>query len=187
MSGRDDPVFRDPSDFRRAAGLFLSKWYLDCVSGDGRAFLGYSAILRWKSASVRYASALVARQGGEVVTRSWLTPCAKPTPAAGGIHWSSRRIGIDGVWRPLAPPIRAADLTEVLGRLGQIARTREATVASMRLQPLVARYTPAKRTALMFAGAAPPALAPQTVEALLPIREGAPRHAEGIQGIHQAG
>src|SRR5690349_14941840 len=32
----------------------LEKWYMDAIDEEGRAFIGYSARLRWKSISLRY-------------------------------------------------------------------------------------------------------------------------------------
>lgn len=83
----------------------LSKWYMDCVASDGSAVVAYWARLTWGLVRLRYAAALVSRDGtvGEAGT---LDAGKEPGPTAGGLAWRCRRLRIEGRWQALDQPVR---------------------------------------------------------------------------------
>jgi len=91
--------------------FMLSKWYLDCVSEKGEAFVGYAATLRWKGLELQYSSVLVHSKSTPAWTRTTLRQSSPPDIAGDGIHWSCPSLKVDGHWTALSPPI-ARDLIE---------------------------------------------------------------------------
>jgi len=83
----------------------LRKWYLDCVTARGDAFIGYSARLRWHGVRLGYAAALVAPEPGDVVETHTFLPGRGPSRSANGVRWRCRRLGLAGVWRARSAPI----------------------------------------------------------------------------------
>ena len=47
----------------------LSKWYLDVITEDGSAFIGYAARLEWGPLRVAYGATLLALSGAAVIER----------------------------------------------------------------------------------------------------------------------
>ncbi len=68
----------------------LSKWYLDCVSPTGEAFIGYSAELAWGQRRLSY----VGRVGGP----SSLTRESPPRLTGQVLEWESEALGMRGTW-----------------------------------------------------------------------------------------
>jgi len=83
----------------------LSKWYMDCVAPDGTAVVAYCARLVWGVVRLRYASALVCRNG-VVCETATLWPGRVPGPEFGGIAWRCRPLKIEGLWQALDQPVR---------------------------------------------------------------------------------
>ncbi len=75
----------------------LSKWYLDCVTEDGRVFVAYSARLRWRALTLDYTSVL----GGP----SSLKPCPAPERSGDRIEWRAPEVGVEGTWQALEAPV----------------------------------------------------------------------------------
>lgn len=75
----------------------LSKWYLDCVTEDGRVFVAYSARLRWRALTLDYTSVL----GGA----SSLKPCPPPECSGDRIEWRAPEVGVQGTWQALEAPV----------------------------------------------------------------------------------
>jgi hypothetical protein len=85
----------------------LSKWYLDVVSADGTAFIGYAARLAWGPVRLRYRAYLLSRPDGGLVARHTLAPTREPLREAGGrVLWRCGRLALEGVWSPAAAPLR---------------------------------------------------------------------------------
>lgn len=84
-------------------GFSLRKWYLDCVSDDGEAIVGYRAELRWEALALHYASIL--HQDGEDPprVRSTLRRCPPPAEKSGEINWEAPPLELSGTWQALAP------------------------------------------------------------------------------------
>ena len=83
----------------------LSKWYLDCVTDEGEAFVGYSASLRWKALSLEYSSILVRRSTGEILTRSTLHGGRHPNVEGDSVQWDCPSLKLKGVWKARQQPI----------------------------------------------------------------------------------
>jgi hypothetical protein len=83
-----------------APGPFhLSKWYLDCVSGEGEVFLAYCAELRWRALRLHYASVL----GHSSSLREVPAPVWR---GDGVLEWNAPALGVTGRWEVLDPPIQ---------------------------------------------------------------------------------
>jgi len=80
----------------------LVKWYGDCVSEEGEAFVGYWAELRWRGLHIRYASRL-----GANGDRTTLRAGEGPVQTGGGYQWREPSIGIEGRWTPIVPAYSA--------------------------------------------------------------------------------
>jgi hypothetical protein len=91
---------------KMGSSFLLSKWYLDCVSDDGSAFIGYVASLRWRGLSLNYASALQYGHEREVETETTLQESAIPQVKGSCVQWSSSRLGLTGSWEATAQPIK---------------------------------------------------------------------------------
>jgi hypothetical protein len=82
----------------------LSKWYGDCVTSDGRAFIAYWARLRVGPLRIPYAAALEAgiRRTAEQRVTSWPGPAPTATPAT--TRWSCPRLDFHATWVPDTAP-----------------------------------------------------------------------------------
>ncbi len=92
---------------KKNTSFHLSKWYLDCVTDDGRAFIGYAATLTWKGVKVPYASFLYLRTPGEVFSKTRFRNVQAPDIWDGLIHWHDAPFQIDGTWEAAAAPVSA--------------------------------------------------------------------------------
>lgn len=88
-----------------ASHFKLSKWYLDCVTDEGEAFVGYSASLRWKALSLEYSSFLVRRKTGEIIARSTLQGGKRPVVDEASLTWDCPSLKLQGVWKSRQKPI----------------------------------------------------------------------------------
>ena len=85
----------------------LTKWYLDLVTDDGAAFIGYALRLRWNRLAVSYASTLLSLP--DAPTRERFTLRRTPRPVLGedgSVAWTCGPLGVDGRWAPRLPPVR---------------------------------------------------------------------------------
>lgn len=87
-------------------GFHLSKWYLDCVSDEGTALVGYWARLRWGSLALDYAALLAAPAGAE--PSQFHTLRSPPPPALSGSQctWQCEPLHVEGHWITDAPPVQ---------------------------------------------------------------------------------
>ncbi len=92
----------------------LVKWYSDCVSEEGVAFVGYWARMRWGPFTVPYAATLYKPVRDATRERYSLLPCVAPNLQEGELRWDCRRLGIQGVWNSRLPAIHRTllDTTE---------------------------------------------------------------------------
>ena len=91
----------------RTVGAFhLSKWYLDCVSEEGTAVVGYFARLRWRSLGLEYAAALVAPEDGAPRQVHALRSLRPPALSGGVCTWRCEAVGVQAEWRALDAPVR---------------------------------------------------------------------------------
>ncbi len=89
-----------------SAVFTLRKWYLDCTSARGDAFIGYSARLRWGGLRLGYASALLAAAGADPVETHTFFPGLPPWGRADRLRWRCGRLGVAAGWRARAGPVR---------------------------------------------------------------------------------
>jgi hypothetical protein len=92
----------------------LRKWYADCVAADGTAVVVYWARLSWGVLRLRYAATLV-RRAGEVREAATLRAGPEPAPEPGGIAWRCGRLGTEGHWQALDPPMGRTLLASAQG------------------------------------------------------------------------
>jgi len=82
----------------------LTKWYADCVTDQGDAFILYSAELRWPP--VHYTSLLCHRSGHDSRNRFSLRKQSPPRERDACIEWTSGKWKAWGQWRPSGASIR---------------------------------------------------------------------------------
>ena len=81
----------------------MTKWYLDCVSADGRAAIAYATVLRWHRLSIEWFS--LELDDGRRAVRHWSTRhAALPRREDGSILWGNRALGCAVEAEPLTPP-----------------------------------------------------------------------------------
>ena len=104
--------------FPEGGTLELSKWYLDCITSEGDVFIAYAARLRGLGLRLSYSSILTCR-AGVVLEQTSLRGVETPRPHGAGLAWSSRPLGVRGVWTPDHAPLdpvtlsrRAADAAD---------------------------------------------------------------------------
>jgi hypothetical protein len=97
--------------------FLLSKWYMDCVSENGGAFIGYVASLRWRGLSLHYSSVLHYVHGKEVEVDISLQESTIPQVKGSSIQWSSPRLGVSGKWEAIAQPIKRSLLEMPAGSI----------------------------------------------------------------------
>jgi hypothetical protein len=83
----------------------LSKWYLDCVSEEGRVFIGYAAALSWGPLRLKYMSSIDCGTGGEVREESTLRGHSEPAVRDGAVLWAAPRLGVEARWAARGAPI----------------------------------------------------------------------------------
>jgi len=83
----------------------MSKWYLDCVTDEGEAFVGYSASLRWKTLSLEYSSILIRRTSGEKLVESTLYGGRHPDVIGESVRWECPSLKLKGIWNARQQPI----------------------------------------------------------------------------------
>lgn len=105
------------SSLHGGSNFLLSKWYMDCVSEDGGAFIGYAATLRWGRLSLNYSSVLRHEAHETTVTNSTLQEFTAPDVAGSLIKWSSARLDCAGTWEADALPVRRTLLDSADGRI----------------------------------------------------------------------
>ncbi|HUF49287.1 MAG TPA: hypothetical protein VMN60_00550 [Longimicrobiales bacterium] len=85
------------------AAFRLTKWYLDLVTDEGAAFVGYYARLTWRGLRVRYAAALWAAPEAPTQAR-WSLRHGQPAQVHGNtVAWRGPARGEHGTWEILEP------------------------------------------------------------------------------------
>ncbi len=86
--------------------FFLSKWYFDGVSDDGRAWIGYSAHLQWKGLTAPYTGFLYLNAAGAAQSASRFRQGTGPQWSPDGqLRWQDAALGISGQWESRAPAL----------------------------------------------------------------------------------
>jgi hypothetical protein len=84
--------------------IVLSKWYCDCVSDEGIAFIGYWAHLRWGILAIPYAATLYRPLDDGPRERYSLRGCTEPSTRDNGLSWDCGRLGIRAAWTAAGVP-----------------------------------------------------------------------------------
>lgn len=92
-------------DASKRPKFFLSKWYFDCVSDDGEAFIAYTAEMRWRTLSIDYSSTLHYRPNRKVRSATSLRKIVPPRVEDSNVQWSSSHLGVIGKWISITRPI----------------------------------------------------------------------------------
>ena len=92
-------------DASKRPKFFLSKWYFDCVSDDGEAFIGYAAEMRWRTFSIDYTSTLHYRRNQKDRAATSLRKIVPPRVEDSYLQWNSSHLGVIGKWTPITQPI----------------------------------------------------------------------------------
>jgi hypothetical protein len=90
----------------------LVKWYGDCVTDDGDAFVGYWAEVRWRGLRFRYGSCL---DKGE--WRTTIRPGSGPSESGSGYEWREHAIDVEARWDPTVPKLNATIFADESGRI----------------------------------------------------------------------
>lgn len=101
----------------------LRKWYLDCVTDDGAARIGYAAGLTTGKLRLALASALSASPSRPAQTRTRLTTARLPEEHDGELHWRVPSLGVAGRWAPRAAPLPTVELGDEIGAPGALTWT----------------------------------------------------------------
>lgn len=89
-----------------ALTFHLRKCYADCVTPDGRVFIGYAAELGLGPFALPYQAALHGDRGTPLTQRWSITRRGFPAPEARGTRWTSRALSLDAAWSPTSAPVR---------------------------------------------------------------------------------
>lgn len=84
----------------------LSKWYCDCVSDEGVAFVGYWARMRWGVLGIPYAATLYKARADSAQERHSFRRCAAPSIRDGELRWDCARLGLRALWRARVPAVQ---------------------------------------------------------------------------------
>jgi hypothetical protein len=85
--------------------FLLRKWYLDCVTADGSAWIGYWARLRWGALSLSYAALLHGSRTALPTQRQTLRPGAGPRIERSACEWTCAPLGLHAAWKADAEPV----------------------------------------------------------------------------------
>ncbi|NIR43875.1 MAG: hypothetical protein GWN99_07855 [Gemmatimonadetes bacterium] len=97
--------------------FLLSKWYCDCVSDEGNAFVGYWARMRWGPLSIPYAAVLDKPRNRAAREQCVLRSCPPPTLRGDELRWDCRRLGVRARWRDHLPAISRVLLETAAGSI----------------------------------------------------------------------
>lgn len=110
-------VFECCRTFHRIGGLLtksmamesdfhLSKWYMDCISGDGTVVIGYTARLTWKQLTLNYASILRRTPHRSAETAATFFSSDYPVRTGDTIDWICSGVDAAGRWKQRFPSVR---------------------------------------------------------------------------------
>jgi len=81
----------------------LDKWYLDLVTHEGIALIGYAAELRWHALHLRYAAVLEGHPGAPPRERATIRTLSPPELAGDRLAWRCEPLHLRGEWQAQAP------------------------------------------------------------------------------------
>ncbi len=83
----------------------LAKWYLDLVTEDGSAVIGYSARLDAGPVRAAYSSVLLSAAGTSAIEASAFGDAEPPSEEDALVTWRHPALDVHGQWHRLAAPI----------------------------------------------------------------------------------
>ena len=86
----------------------LLKYYLDCITEDGTALIGYAARLRIGGLELGYSALMVAAPQSPPAEHTLLGRRSLPALGADAIDWTDPGLDLTGRWEADAPPIQRA-------------------------------------------------------------------------------
>lgn len=86
--------------------FYLAKWFLDCITEDGEALIGYSAILKWSGITIPYSSLLVFSPGEGSRLFTSFKAQRDPVRENNIISWTNNDLEIKGEWVADALPLK---------------------------------------------------------------------------------
>lgn len=95
----------------------VDKWYLDLVTRDGLAVVGYRLSVRWLAFDLQVAARLLAAPGAAPDERSALGETAAPEVDGRRLSWSPRKLGLQATWQAIDAPILCTLLESPAGRI----------------------------------------------------------------------
>ena len=97
----------------------LSKWYLDAVDENGRAFIGYAGEISWKGLCAPYMSLLIHNGSGVETSEFRMHHLSMPEHDEGKntLLWEDARFGISGKWAGTMPPLSVRLFENAEGRV----------------------------------------------------------------------
>ncbi len=98
--------------------FLLNKYYLDGVTEIGDYFIGYFAVLKFGQLSLCYGDTLHSSEFRGLRPGPSLNCGSSPVPSAEAVTWRHSELGVDGLWRPLSPPIKSQLLSTAEGQVG---------------------------------------------------------------------
>ena len=97
--------------------FLLEKWYLDLVTDDGTALVGYVGGVTWHGLAVGVTSRLVAAPDAPPAETSTLGGHRWPVLTHGVLTWAAAPLSLHGEWRALAPPVERTLLNSSAGTI----------------------------------------------------------------------
>ena len=96
----------------------LKKWYLDCTTQDGHAFIAYWATVNWGAITLSYASLIhSAPDSQNVETSTTFRPGPAPKISGTQLAWSCPHLNLQGTWSKLCPGAERTLLEKESGTL----------------------------------------------------------------------
>jgi hypothetical protein len=99
------------------SSFLLSKSYLDVVTAEGAVVILYAARLRWGRLRAGYAAMLHDAPGGVRRERATIRRVERPRLHGDDLTWENTALGVRGMWRRAAPPIRRNLLRNATGAI----------------------------------------------------------------------
>ncbi len=84
--------------------FLLSKWYHDCVTDAGEAFIGYWAQLRLGVFTLPYSACIFHPAAKPSWQRLTFRRSSEPEIVGGELRWTCRPLGVRGTWATCAAP-----------------------------------------------------------------------------------
>jgi len=88
-------------------GFHLNKWFLDCVTDEGEAWIFYAAELRWHGLKVPYTSSMHYTPNAGTALHSRFRRISMPEKSGQSIHWQDVQFGVSGSWKAAAPSLKS--------------------------------------------------------------------------------